>query len=153
MARGIIEVRESWEPKVGPIEPKIRNSRRTVPMPSVLRGLFQDRQNGADERPDDALVFTVREGRPFEADRLYRLADAAWREAGITDRLRFHQARHTYASFMIAAGVNPKALSAFMGHSSITVTFDLYGHLMPRAEIEGAALLDRFLASNGCPTR
>jgi len=47
---------------------------------------------------------------------------------------------------MIAAGVNPKALSSFMGHSSITVTFDLYGHLMPGTESEGAALLDRYLA-------
>lgn len=56
-----------------------------------------------------------------------------------------HQARHTYASFMIAAGVNAKALSAFMGHSSIKVTFDLYGHLMPGAEAEAAALLDTFL--------
>jgi integrase len=46
---------------------------------------------------------------------------------------------------MIAAGVNAKALSAFMGHSSITVTFDLYGHLMPGAEAQGAALLDAFL--------
>jgi integrase len=46
---------------------------------------------------------------------------------------------------MIAAGVNPKALSSFMGHSSITVTFDLYGHLMPGTEAEGAALLDAFL--------
>ncbi len=47
------------------------------------------------------------------------------------ERLRLHQARHTYAAFMIAAGVNAKALSTFMGHSSINVTFDLYGHLMP----------------------
>jgi integrase len=48
---------------------------------------------------------------------------------------------------MIAAGVNAKALSAFMGHSSIKVTFDLYGHLMPGTETEAAALLDRFIAS------
>lgn len=46
---------------------------------------------------------------------------------------------------MIAAGVNAKALSVFMGHSSIKVTFDLYGHLMPGTEAEAAALLDRFL--------
>jgi hypothetical protein len=51
------------------------------------------------------------------------------------------------ASFMIAAGVNPKALSTFMGHSSIVVTFDLYGHLMPGTEAEGAALLDAYLDS------
>jgi len=39
----------------------------------------------------------------------------------------------------------PKALSAFMGHSSIKVTFDLYGHLMPGTEAEAAALLDTYL--------
>jgi integrase len=48
---------------------------------------------------------------------------------------------------MIAAGVNAKALSTFMGHSSIKVTFDLYGHLMPGTASEAAALLDTFLAA------
>ena len=38
---------------------------------------------------------------------------------------------------MIAAGVNAKALSQYMGHSSITVTLDRYGHLMPGSEDEG----------------
>lgn len=71
--------------------------------------------------------------------RLYRYADQRWREAGLADRLRLHQAHHSYASFMIAAGVNPKALSSFMGHSSITVTFDLYGHLMPGTGVEGGS--------------
>lgn len=86
-------------------------------------------------------------GSSFQAERLYRHADHAWRKAGLSERLRLHQARHTYASFMIAAGVNPKALSSFMGHSSITVTFDLYGHLMPGTEVEGAALLDAYLSA------
>lgn len=48
---------------------------------------------------------------------------------------------------MIAAGVNAKALSVFMGHSSIKVTFDLNGHLMPGTESEAAARLDRFLGA------
>ena len=47
---------------------------------------------------------------------------------------------------MIAAGVNAKALSAYMGHSSITITLDRYGHLMPGNEEEAAALLDTYLA-------
>ena len=46
---------------------------------------------------------------------------------------------------MIAAGVNAKALCAYMGHSSITVTLDRCGHLMPGAEREAAALLDGYL--------
>jgi integrase len=46
---------------------------------------------------------------------------------------------------MIAAGVNAKALSVFMGHSSITITLDRYGHLFPGSEAEAASLLDRYL--------
>ena len=84
-------------------------------------------------------------GTPFQPERLYRNADSAWHHAGIRERLRLHQARHTYASFMIAAGINAKTLSSFMGHASITVTFDLYGHLMPGSEAEGAALLNAYL--------
>jgi integrase len=96
---------------------------------------------------DETLVFGDGE-RPFHAASLYRRADRAWAKAGLEERLRLHQARHTYASFMIAAGVNPKALSAFMGHSSIKVTFDLYGHLMPGTVQEAATLLDSFLVAD-----
>ena len=56
-----------------------------------------------------------------------------------------HECRHTYAAFMIAAGVNAKALSTYMGHSSITITLDRYGHLMPGSEAEAAGLLGSYL--------
>jgi len=46
---------------------------------------------------------------------------------------------------MIAAGVNAKSLQTYMGHSSVTVTHDRYGHLMPGNEDEAAALLDAYL--------
>ncbi len=52
---------------------------------------------------------------------------------------------------MIAAGVNAKALAQYMGHSSIKLTFDLYGHLMPGSEREAARLLDAFLEEAGSP--
>jgi hypothetical protein len=45
----------------------------------------------------------------------------------------------------IDAGVNIKAISTFMGHSSITVTLDLYGHLLPGAEDEAAELMDAYI--------
>jgi integrase len=50
---------------------------------------------------------------------------------------------------MIAAGVNIKALQVFMGHASITVTLDRYGHLLPGSENEAAALLDAYLTGCG----
>jgi integrase len=58
----------------------------------------------------------------------------------------FHECRHGYASLMIAAEVNVKALSTFMGHANIRITLDQYGHLLPGAEDEAAGLLDAFLA-------
>jgi integrase len=63
--------------------------------------------------------------------------------------ITLHEARHTFASLMIAAGVNAKALSTYMGHSSITITFDRYGHLIPGNEGEAAELLDVYLAGRG----
>ena len=50
---------------------------------------------------------------------------------------------------MIAAGVNAKALSTYMGHANIGITLDLYGHLMPGNEGEAAGLLDTYLARGG----
>jgi integrase len=145
LSKGTISVRESWDPKAGSISPKTRTSRRATPTPHALRQLLLERRTLRSKDADDALVFAGTDGTPFHAASLYRRADRAWQTAGLAERLRLHQARHTYASFMIAAGVNAKALSVFMGHSSIKVTFDLYGHLMPGAEAEAAALLDRFL--------
>jgi len=146
LAGGTIRVRESWDPKDGSITPKTKNSQRTTPMPAVLRDHLMDRRLAAPDASDQALVFGASAEAPFQATVVYRRADKAWEKAGL-GRLRLHQARHTYASFMIAAGVNAKALSAFMGHSSIKVTFDLYGHLMPGSEAEAAALLDTYLVS------
>ena len=76
--------------------------------------------------------------RPFSPSALSDRADDAW-------RVTLHDLRHTYASFAIAAGVNVKALSEYMGHASIVMTMDRYGHLPPGNEAEAAALLDAYL--------
>ena len=64
-----------------------------------------------------------------------------------------HEARHTYASLMIAAGVNAKCLQTYMGHSSVTITYDRYGHLMPGNEEEAAELLDAYLERSNTKAR
>jgi integrase len=71
---------------------------------------------------------------------------APWRSAGL-NRITLHECRHTFASLMVAAGVNAKALSTFMGHANISITLDRYGHLMPGSEAEAAELLDAYLAA------
>ena len=71
-------------------------------------------------------------------------AQRCWLAAGL-DPITLHECRHTFASLLIAAGVNAKALSVYMGHASISTTFDRYGHLMPGGEDEAAALADAYL--------
>ena len=62
------------------------------------------------------------------------------------DPINLHEARHTFASTAIAAGLNAKVIATYMGHSSIQVTYDLYGKLMPGNEAEAAALFEAYLS-------
>ena len=82
--------------------------------------------------------------RAFAAAPTLRRAHTVWTASGLTP-IGLHECRHTYAAFMIAAGVNAKALSTYMGHSSITITLDRYGHLMPGSEAEAAGMLEAYL--------
>ena len=141
--QGVIRVERSWDDRVGPIEPKSRAGRRRVPLTQPLRaGLAAHRLLCGGGRDD--LVFAGRGGNAFCPEAAARRAKLAWRKAKL-DPIGLHECRHTYAAFMIAAGVNAKALSTYMGHSSITVTLDRYGHLMPGNEREAASMLASYL--------
>jgi integrase len=59
--------------------------------------------------------------------------------------LRFHDLRHTYAALMVAAGAHPKLLQAQLGHTSINVTLNTYGHLFPDAFADVGSALDRLV--------
>jgi integrase len=138
-----IRVRRAYDPKAGEfVEPKSKAGRRSVPVPSVLRTFLLGHQLRQGRR--DGLVFGRDAEHPFTSSGVWRRAHTAWQRAGL-DPITLHEARHTFASLMIAAGVNAKALSTYMGHSSITITYDRYGHLMPGNEDEAAALLDTYL--------
>lgn len=66
--------------------------------------------------------------------------------------VRFHDLRHTHASLLIAAGVHPKAIQARLGHASITMTLNTYGHLMPSAFEGVGARVDVLLMANSRQT-
>jgi len=89
-------------------------------------------------------VFCRNDSSPFSPSTIAQRADRAWGEHGLPP-VTLHECRHTFATLMIAAGVNAKALQTFMGHST-TVTLDRYGHLFPGSEQEAADLLDAYLA-------
>ena len=75
------------------------------------------------------------------------MPEKAWKDAEL-ERITLHECRHTYASYMIAAGVNVKALQSYLGHATIAITLDTYGHMLPGNEEEAASLLDASLDSS-----
>lgn len=142
LAAGVIRVERAWDVKVGIIEPKSQAARRRVPIPAALRDHLLDHKLRAGR--DEGLVFGRTRTNPFNHSSVLRLALTAWQRA-VLQWIGLHEARHTFASLMIAAAVNAKALSTYLGHSSITITLDRYGHLMPGNEDEAAGLLDAYL--------
>jgi integrase len=149
LARGVIEVVQAWDPKEREmVRPKSTAGTRRVPIADVLCGyLMPLKLAAADDR--ERLVFGGG-GAPFSATCAYERALRAWRRAGLRP-ICMHECRHTFASLMIAAGVNAKALSTFMGHATISITLDRYGHLMPGAEDEAASLMDAYLRAARTP--
>jgi integrase len=89
-------------------------------------------------RPADHL-WTASQGGPLSYTNFRR---RVWRPAvlasGLDPALRYHDLRHTCASWLIARGGTARAVMAWMGHSTIKVTFDRYGHLFPH-ELENLA--------------
>ena len=121
---------------------KSNAGRRWVPITPLLRDYVIDHRLATGR--DQGLVFGRDGDAPFEPRALTGRADTRWRKAKL-DRITLHACRHSFASLMIAAGVNAKALSVFMGHANISITLDRYGHLMPGSEGEAAGMLDTYL--------
>jgi integrase len=141
LEEGLLRVERSWDRREGVIEPKSRAGRRVVPIVAALRSHLAARK--LRRRGNEGLFFG--EGQqPFNRDALVARAAKAWKEAQLTP-LGLHEGRHTFASLLIAAGVNAKALSTYLGHSSIQITLDRYGHLMPGNEEEAVTLVDAYL--------
>jgi integrase len=88
------------------------------------------------------LVFPNEAGQPFNHNNVIsRYFDPALKDAGI-ERIRFHDLRHTYASLLIEQGENIKYIQTQLGHSSPTVTLNIYAHLMKKVNQEAACRLE-----------
>lgn len=87
-------------------------------------------------------MFASRRGGPLRHGQFYRTFRRAVATAGLDPRLRFHDLRHSAAAMLIAQGAHPRAIMERLGHSSITVTMDVYGHLLPSLDEALAEGLD-----------
>ncbi len=150
LAGGLIRVERSMNSHGETGEPKSRAGRRGVPIVAALRDLLVEHK--LVTRRDAGLVFGSSGTQPFTPTAVRKRAMTAWRRATLGP-IGLHECRHTFASLLIAAGVNAKAITAYLGHASIQTTFDLYGHLMPGNEDEAIALVDAYLERANTQTR
>lgn len=110
------------------IGPTKTGKRRTVTLPPFLAELLG--QHIGRYPSDEGYVFTSSEGGPLRhRNFMRRHFKAAVAAAELPDTLRFHDLRHSHAAMLIAQGAHPKQVQERLGHSTIRVTFDRYGHL------------------------
>jgi len=142
---GWIHVHRNWDPGVKQFVPTKSRKPRKVPIIGKLAVLLADHFVLLDH-PSGGLLFPSAENAEWPTDPaiLRRRTHKRWDDAGLP-RLGFHEGRHTFASIGIAAGLNAKTLSTYLGHATITITLDRYGHLMPGSEVEARAMLDAYL--------
>jgi len=127
--------------------PKTAAGRRTVPIPLFLAGELQSHLNINAPAPDGRVFYTPGINQFTEAHgvlhagSLHKPFKAARRRANVPHATP-HTFRHTYAALLIREGAHPKVIQVLMGHSTIKVTMDLYGHLLPGLGDEYAQRLD-----------
>ncbi len=160
LGSSLIRVERGWDQEEGAIDPKSHSSRRAVPLLAVLRD-YLDEHLLRTGRDGEDLVFGRTALQAFVASTIDTRAKRAWDAANASGReaaaeeerepellapITLHECRHTFASLLIDAGANPKAIQTFMGHSKIQTTFDTYGHLLPGSHDEVRERMDAYLA-------
>jgi integrase len=94
------------------------------------------------------LVFPNTLGRPMDASHLIRREfHPLLKQAGLP-HMRFHDLRHTAATLLLRQGVNPKIVSEMLGHASVSITLDLYSHVLPDMQQIAAEAMDTALGES-----
>lgn len=136
------------------VEPKSVKSRRTIsPLPKVVVMALREHKERQDSEKQTSgerwlnsrdLVFTTDCGAPLSASVVTHDFTRVLKRAGLP-RIRFHDLRHSCASFLLKQGVHPRAVMELLGHSQINLTLNTYSHVLPSVHKETAAAMDRVL--------
>jgi len=114
-------------------EPKTGASVRSITISPFTVSVLADHLERFALPGLDGLVFPNRAGHPLISSSFWNnIFSPAMAKAGVC--CRFHDLRHTSVALAIAEGAHPKAIQTRMGHSSINVTLDRYGHLFPELD-------------------
>jgi len=139
--------------------PKTAGSRRTLEIPPITvealraHALRQRQQRLLADTSwqEQKLIFTTRVGTPVDTTNVLHGFQKILREAGLP-KMRFYDLRHTHASLLIAEGVHPKKIAERLGHASIKLTMDLYGHLFEGSDKESAERMQKIFGGGNHAT-
>jgi integrase len=141
-----LTVSRGWEYTGGPDSilgaPKTARGARTIGLGADVVAYLRPLLG----RPSDAWLFEV-DGKPVTERTLLPLWNRWVAASGIAKRPRLHDIRHGHASWMMARNYPLNDLSRRLGHASIKVTADTYGHLAHDAQTRAAALADMGIAA------
>ncbi len=131
---------------------KTAASRRTLSVPPFLVELLAEHLRRTARTDPDALILQAPDGGPMRAGNFRsRVWKPAVKAAGL-EGLTFHGLRHTAAGLMIEVGAHIEAIKQRLGHSSIRVTSDVYGSLLPSVDASVTRDVERlFSTSRGLP--
>jgi integrase len=129
--RGSVNVAQALSEANGRVEvgPTKTGRSRTVSLPRFLVDLLA--AHLAEFGSPDGFVFTSAEGAPLRRNFYRRHYRPAVARTQLPQGLRFHDLRHTCVALLVAQGAHPKEIQERLGHSTIKLTFDRYGHLFP----------------------
>lgn len=119
-------------------EPKTMQSRRSIVLPGfAVEALQRQKQVQIEWKryagaawEEHGYVFTTPLGRYIHPNTLYARFKALLKKAGLP-AIRFHDLRHSVASLLLSSGVHPKVVQEILGHSQISMTMDIYSHVLP----------------------
>ncbi|WP_217913334.1 tyrosine-type recombinase/integrase [Miltoncostaea marina] len=166
---GALHVRRSWDPKSRTfVAPKSRRSRRAVPLLATVRAALLSHAMATGRR--SGLVFGRDGERPFSHSAALSRASKAWAKAQVSPlacdrdaasrgerplppcaKLGLHEARHSYCSTMLEAGVSPANVSRYAGHASVAFTLARYVHARADQGADDAGRMDAFLTRAVAP--
>ncbi|UED70677.1 site-specific integrase [Brevibacillus sp. HD3.3A] len=114
--------------------------------------IIQDRWKHKQNYQDNDLVVCTHFGGPVTQRGIQKMWSSFLKKTG-APKITFHDLRHTHASLLIKQGVHIKVISERLGHSSVSITMDTYGHLMPNMQQEAAAGLDALIKTEKAATK
>lgn len=136
-----------------------RSRRKLVLTPTAIDALRRHRVRQAEERlargeawEDQDLVFPNTVGKPMEVSNFARRCyKPLLKKASLPD-VRFHDLRHTAATLLLLEGVHPKIVSEMLGHASVSITLDIYSHVIPDMQRTAMEAMERVLTGDASRT-